>query len=243
MLYPLNEPVLLQLKWKPRLLWFLNHIPYRDYFLYGLAKKGVPGIQQQVIVHSGIATRPLVFRYIGISQGTVLDVGCCDSKLSIELASLGYQVYGIDINDYQLEHPNFHFLKEDIAYTSLPDNFFDVALAISTIEHVGLGYYGDPKYADGDKKALREIRRVLKPGGRLLMSFRYAKEYRVQSGDRIYNKASLKDLLIGFKVEKAEYFIQRGQSWLPCLEEEIEENSANEKVSIIFLVLSKVEAD
>jgi len=75
------------------------------------------------------------------------------------------------------------------------------------------------------------------------MSFRYAKEYRVQSGDRIYNKASLKDLLVGFKIDKAEYSIQRGQSWLPCLEEEIEENSANEKVFIILLVLSKVEAD
>lgn len=37
-----------------------------------------------------------------------------------------------------------------------------------TIEHIGLGRYGDPLDAEGDLKAIAELVRVLKPGGDLL---------------------------------------------------------------------------
>ncbi|MGV3719547.1 MAG: methyltransferase domain-containing protein [Actinomycetota bacterium] len=40
-----------------------------------------------------------------------------------------------------------------------PDNFFDTVLMIEVIEHV-----------EGDEQAVREIRRVLKPGGRLVIT-------------------------------------------------------------------------
>ncbi|WP_230383749.1 DUF268 domain-containing protein [Pedobacter endophyticus] len=37
-----------------------------------------------------------------------------------------------------------------------------------TVEHIGLGRYGDPLDYDGDKKAIDELKRVLAPGGNLL---------------------------------------------------------------------------
>jgi SAM-dependent methyltransferase len=37
-----------------------------------------------------------------------------------------------------------------------------------TVEHVGLGRYGDPIDATGDLKAMKELARVLAPGGTLL---------------------------------------------------------------------------
>ena len=45
------------------------------------------------------------------------------------------------------------------------DKFFDVVTAVSTIEHIGLGCYGDSIAPDGDKEATTEIKRVLKRGG------------------------------------------------------------------------------
>ena len=36
------------------------------------------------------------------------------------------------------------------------------------VEHIGLGRYGDPLDPDGDRKAIRELCRVLAPGGSLL---------------------------------------------------------------------------
>jgi len=37
-----------------------------------------------------------------------------------------------------------------------------------TIEHIGLGRYGDPLDASGDLKAIEELKRIVKPGGDLL---------------------------------------------------------------------------
>jgi len=73
--------------------------------------------------------------------------------LSIELACLGFKVYGLDVSNYKLTRPNFTFVKEDIRSTSFPNNFFDIVIAISTIEHIGLGYYGDKLDRHGDKKS------------------------------------------------------------------------------------------
>jgi len=46
---------------------------------------------------------------------------------------------------------------------------YDVILSYSSIEHDGLGRYGDPVFADGDLAAMREIYLFLKPGGTLVI--------------------------------------------------------------------------
>ena len=40
------------------------------------------------------------------STASVLDVGCAESLLPFELASLGYRVTGIDLREYPMDHPN-----------------------------------------------------------------------------------------------------------------------------------------
>ena len=42
---------------------------------------------------------------------------------------------------------------------------------LSTIEHIGLGRYGDPIDPWGDVKMARNLARLLRPGGTLLISF------------------------------------------------------------------------
>lgn len=46
---------------------------------------------------------------------------------------------------------------------------YDVILSYSSIEHDGLGRYGDPLFADGDLAAMREIYLFLKPGGTVVL--------------------------------------------------------------------------
>jgi len=53
---------------------------------------------------------------------------------------------------------NLHFESGSIASLS----------CMHVVEHVGLGRYGDPLDYDGDLKAMRELSRVLAPGGHLL---------------------------------------------------------------------------
>ena len=55
-----------------------------------------------------------------------------------------------------------------------------------TIEHVGLGRYGDPIDPDGDLKAIAELRRVLAPGGSLLFVTPVGQPRVVFNAHRIY---------------------------------------------------------
>lgn len=75
------------------------------------------------MVISRIFEYPLIFQNLDLESGRMLDVGCCGSKLPIELASLGYEVYGIDVNDYPLTHPNFIFIKQDVINSTFLGSF------------------------------------------------------------------------------------------------------------------------
>lgn len=100
-----------------------------------------------------------------IADMRILDFGCGESLLPITLATMGAEVVGIDLLDYQFHHPNFSFRKEDFLDAEFPDAHFDAVVAVSSVEHVGLGSYGSPAYENGDVSVIREFRRVLRPGG------------------------------------------------------------------------------
>ena len=56
-----------------------------------------------------------------------------------------------------------------------------------TVEHIGLGRYGDPLDPDGDLKAIRELKRVLAPGGSLLFAVPIGRPKLMFNGHRIYS--------------------------------------------------------
>lgn len=55
------------------------------------------------------------------------------------------------------------------------------------IEHIGLGRYGDPIDPDGDLRAIRELVRVLAPGGSLLIAVPVGRERICFNAHRIYD--------------------------------------------------------
>lgn len=56
----------------------------------------------------------------------------------------------------------------DLKKLSFEDNSIESLSCMHTIEHIGLGRYGDDLDANGDLKAIAELKRVLKPNGDLL---------------------------------------------------------------------------
>ncbi len=150
----------------------------------------------------------------------ILDVGCGGSRLPIELANKGHEVYGIDGEPYPEGHP-FTFVQGDIMQMTFNDNFFELVTVVSTIEHVGLGRYGDPVVADGDKQAMAEVERVLKPGGMMIMTIPcgYDTMHRSKEGmplGRVYSGQSLVKLLSGFKILEMSYIVKRKNIWFPA---------------------------
>jgi len=86
-----------------------------------------------------IVEYPFIFRNIvGLKGAKILDVGCSGSYLLTELAALGHEVYGIDIRWYPVQYPNVRFVQGNICKTLFPNDFFDVIIAVSTIEHIGI---------------------------------------------------------------------------------------------------------
>jgi 2-polyprenyl-6-hydroxyphenyl methylase/3-demethylubiquinone-9 3-methyltransferase len=110
--------------------------------------------------------RRLRFLREHVAEGDrLLDVGCGEGRFAAELALIGATVLGVDVAEEPLRrarelHPGLDLrLVADQGVWGLPDASFDVVWAGEVIEHVA------------DTAAwLSEVRRVLRPGGRLLLS-------------------------------------------------------------------------
>lgn len=91
---------------------------------------------------------------------SILDAGCGSGKYARTLLALGYQnIRSIDIVDPNDVAPPPNYTKASIENIPFDDQSFDVIYANSVIYHCGdqLG-------------AMREFRRLLRPGGKLIIS-------------------------------------------------------------------------
>jgi hypothetical protein len=77
---------------------------------------------------------------------------------------------------------------------------FDAVLSISSIEHNGLGRYGDPIDPLGDISAMRSIKKMLVPGGLCYLAVPVGRDVLMWNAQRIYGKIRLKMLLKNWKV-------------------------------------------
>ncbi len=169
-------------------------------------------------VNERIVEYPLVFQWLP-PRGRVLDIGCVSSRLPIQLASLGYEVHGLDVRPYPFAHPNLTFHQADVMRWE-PPVAFDGVLLISTIEHFGLGGYGDPVEPDADRRAAERIRGWLAPGGQLLASVPFGVPA-VTPRYRVYGPDQLRALFQNYAWVDARFFGRVDDAWLPADESEL----------------------
>jgi len=97
----------------------------------------------------------------------ILDIGCGNGRLINLTRDIEVDYTGIDYSAPLVEiarenYPDEKFLVGDILDLDFPENYFDVVLLIAVLHHI-------PSAALRDK-AVRNMYRVLKPGGLVLMT-------------------------------------------------------------------------
>jgi SAM-dependent methyltransferase len=78
-----------------------------------------------------------------------------------------FQFY--DIRGLEFDIPGLLAAKMDLTSIQFPDNSVDSVSCLHTLEHVGLGRYGDTLDPEGHIKGARELIRIVRPNGRLLI--------------------------------------------------------------------------
>ncbi|HDS0949464.1 TPA: methyltransferase domain-containing protein [Stenotrophomonas maltophilia] len=108
----------------------------------------------------------------------VLDVACGEGYGSRILSNAASSVVGVDISADAVAHAqgkyasgSLEFVEASAASLPLPDDSFDVVVSFETIEH-----------HDQHEEMLSEIRRVLRPGGLLVLSSPNKQYYSIEPG-------------------------------------------------------------
>jgi hypothetical protein len=78
---------------------------------------------------------------------------------------------------------------------------FDTAISISSFEHDGLGRYGDPLDPNGDLRAMREMKKIIKKDGILFLAVPIGMDKVVWNAHRIYGKVRFPMLIEGWYLE------------------------------------------
>ena len=100
-----------------------------------------------------------------------------------------------------------HDVIKTISYTDFCNSSekYDAIVSYSSIEHSGLGRYGDPLNPNGDIETMDHIYRSLNEGGICFVGFPVGKDYLVWNAHRIYGETRLKLMYLD-KFKELEWF-------------------------------------
>jgi SAM-dependent methyltransferase len=219
-----------------------------DYMRVSFCSVREVGLQTRCMISERIVEYPLVFQKITRTHGRILDIGSSESFLPYQLASLGHQVVASDLlpptqhwrkrtqqgrwelkedqGGYLFRHPTLHFVREDATRLGHPDITFDYVTAISTVEHFGCYGVRQPDPTHVGKQAMKEMHRVLKADGTLLMSVPYGtgsdspRNWLLQL---VFNESLLAQYLERFTIVELLFFTYRQNHWHKCERAEAEQ--------------------
>lgn len=156
-------------------------IYYKDVYPCLSDKIRFTPFDQHYIYHPAWAARKLA----QIAPAQHVDVSSILSFSTIVSAFIPTIFYDYRPADVHLS--NLHSGAVDLKKLPFENNSIPSLSCMHTIEHIGLGRYGDEIDPQGDLKAIEELKRVLQPEGHLLFVTPVGKPRIEFNGHRIYS--------------------------------------------------------
>jgi ubiquinone/menaquinone biosynthesis C-methylase UbiE len=111
--------------------------------------------------------RERLLELLGAGSGKLLDIGCGPGVMTAEIVGLGWDYVGLDISEAMVaearrrfpEGERVKFGTASVEHLLAADSAFDAVVAMGLVE-----------YLDDDLAAVKELARVVKPGGRVFVS-------------------------------------------------------------------------
>ena len=157
-----------------------SNTPYDKHYLYH------PAWAARVLAK----TRPL--RHVDIAS-------------SLSFSTLVSAFIPVDFYDYRPALIGLDGLQSnfgDLMRLPFADGELQSVSCMHVIEHVGLGRYGDPQDADGDLKALAELKRITRYGGDLLLVVPVGVPKIVFNAHRIYSYQQIIDNFSNYELKE-----------------------------------------
>lgn len=198
--------------------------------------------ETEILISERIVELSLFHQWFGShikNRAQVLEIGHVASSVALELASLGYDVTGIDLREYSFRHKNLKSIKGDFLLHDFSDRY-DLIYTLSTIEHFGFTErYDGKKDVDNnlDEQAFAKIAHLLKPQGKAIISVPYSKELVKSIWFRIFTRDSLSEKLSKhFDIVDSRFYKRQNNQWEQVSDPKDDPVQATDGVAILFLI-------
>lgn len=132
-----------------------------------------------------------------------LDIGSRLDGFITHLLASGIEVTMIDVREFPGEVEGLHTVVDDAtSLKQITDNSIESFSALCSLEHFGLGRYGDPIDPEACFKCFDNIQRTLKEGGRLYISLPIGKERVEFNAHRVFYPSTVIECFGSLKLEE-----------------------------------------
>jgi len=117
----------------------------------------------------------------------------------------------VDIRPLPAQVEGLEYIRGSVTALPFANDSIAALSCLHVIEHVGLGRYGDPVSPDGHTEAAKELVRVLKPGGLLLLGTPVGKQRLCFDAHRVFDPQTAVEAFQGLRLEEFALIDDAGQ--------------------------------
>ncbi len=200
-------------------------------------------VYRELVVNERIVEVPFALRALDLAPGSrILDVGSQWSVLPLQLAALGYRIVASDLVSLPVRGAGLDIVRADIRMAPFRAGSFDAATMVSTLEHIGVGYYDRRGAEHADAGVMTELKRIVRPRGIVVVTVPFGRGA-VGPLQRSYDRARLNAIMAGWTWEMVRFFKRDGPRWVEVSEQQAAAaDSAIQTNAVVALRLRRPEA-